>query len=107
MSALSPLLGDKAPLRRAMTEKYRLKPYAYDELVALPFCGLCVPLQLGRDVGPHQIAPVRLPRRGRQRRDVRDADAPVSRGARSCRETRSEPGKRPLISATYRDLKQK
>jgi nucleoside-diphosphate-sugar epimerase len=30
-------MADKAPLWRAMTEKYGLKPYAYEELVAWPF----------------------------------------------------------------------
>jgi nucleoside-diphosphate-sugar epimerase len=30
-------MADKAPLWRAMTDKYRLKPIAYDQLVAWPF----------------------------------------------------------------------
>jgi hypothetical protein len=30
-------MADNAPLWRVMTEKYGLKPYAYDELVAWPF----------------------------------------------------------------------
>ena len=35
--SLTAHMADKAPLWRAMTEKYGLKPYAYDELVAWPF----------------------------------------------------------------------
>jgi hypothetical protein len=30
-------MADKAPLWRTMTEKHRLKPYAWDQLVAWPF----------------------------------------------------------------------
>jgi nucleoside-diphosphate-sugar epimerase len=35
--SLTAHLADKAPLWRAMTDKYGLKPYGYDELVAWPF----------------------------------------------------------------------
>ena len=35
--SLTAHMADKAPVWRAMTEKYGLKPYAYDELVAWPF----------------------------------------------------------------------
>jgi nucleoside-diphosphate-sugar epimerase len=35
--SLTAQMADNAPLWRAMTEKYGLKPYAYDELVAWPF----------------------------------------------------------------------
>jgi nucleoside-diphosphate-sugar epimerase len=37
MISLTANMVDKAPLWRTMTEKYGLKPYAYDELVAWPF----------------------------------------------------------------------
>lgn len=35
--SLTEHMADKAPLWRAMTAKYRLKPYAFDQLVAWPF----------------------------------------------------------------------
>jgi nucleoside-diphosphate-sugar epimerase len=35
--SLTAHMADKEPLWRAMTAKYRLKPYAYDQLVAWPF----------------------------------------------------------------------
>jgi nucleoside-diphosphate-sugar epimerase len=35
--SLTQHMADKAPLWRAMTEKYGLKPYPYDQLVAWPF----------------------------------------------------------------------
>ena len=35
--SLTEHMADKAPLWRAMTAKYGLKPYAYDQLVAWPF----------------------------------------------------------------------
>ena len=35
--SLTAQMADKAPLWRTMTEKYGLKPYGYDELVAWPF----------------------------------------------------------------------
>jgi nucleoside-diphosphate-sugar epimerase len=36
-TSLTTDMADKASLWRVMTEKYRLKPYAYDQLVAWPF----------------------------------------------------------------------
>ena len=36
-TSLTAEMADKAPLWRAMTEKYGLRPYAFDELVAWPF----------------------------------------------------------------------
>ena len=36
-TSLTADMADKAPLWQAMTEKYKLKPYAWDQLVAWPF----------------------------------------------------------------------
>ena len=81
--SLTEHMADKAPLWRAMTEKYGLKPFAFDQLVAWPFADYVFGCDWDVMSDVTKAAPLRFPRRGRQRGDVRAADAPCSAKRRS------------------------
>ena len=65
-------------LWRAMTKKHGLKPFAYDQLVAWPFADYVFGCDWDVMSDVTKIRAARLPRRGRQRGDVRAAAAPLS-----------------------------
>ena len=91
--SLTQHMADKAGLWAQLTKKHGLRKIAFDQLVAWPFADYVFGGRLGRHVRRHQEPPARLPRRGRQRGDVRAPAAPLPPRKDRALITRLDPGR--------------